>query len=374
MKEVKTMEVSLRNVLSTEAMEGMIELRNSQPSEERLHYFDVALEGTAESNATLLQKLYQDIISKSAIDFGQIPDSQGKLIKFKDYKIMSEAMECINKLFNGVESKEVDMMNRLHDQIITLQKDFAFGYQFDIDIIKIVYCTSVMSLMDMINLCICAFTQYMRNQSNVLIGFTKVKKKDLAIIQTVNSLLKSYESGEWNRLMNTLKKDPSMRAVSPATEGLSEDIKIAGDLITKAGGTVKNIVGGTAFNWLKKFPQTAGGKVTIIVAALIMLFFAVRKGIYYFFHGRKKVSDWMKNEKEFLKACHDTEINNGSESITTEKKQKLAARLERLSDKIAVSTVSANSDAIKSMTKENRNSFSTASLKMDANPESGITF
>ena len=71
-------DVNLRYLLPDVVMESFYDMRNSQPPKDRLHYLDVVLEGSVESNATLLQKLYTDIISKSNIDYGQIPDSQDK--------------------------------------------------------------------------------------------------------------------------------------------------------------------------------------------------------------------------------------------------------------------------------------------------------
>lgn len=379
MKEVKYImseRIELQNYLSSYAMEGMIELRTSQDPKDRLHYFDTALEGTTEASATLLQKLYQDIISRSSIDFGQIPESQGALTKFKDYRTMEEAMECLNKLFAGVKNDEIDIMNRLHDQIIAARKDFAFGYQFDVDMIKLIYCTSVCTLMEMINLCIMSYTKSLRDKNAVEFTFTKLKKKDLLAIRSAKSLLHSFESGEWNRIMNVVKKDPSIRRpVTESSMAMEGDIK---EVYNDVASIAQGIVGSDGLKKIGRkfggFFKSKGGISVIIVAALIALFVSIRKLIFYFFKGRAKVSDWMKNEKEFVKACYDSEITSGNTSATTEKKKQLASKLDRLADTIEVKTTRANVEAEKALNSSNRENFSTKSLGDAKQSLSGITF
>lgn len=359
---------TLRNQLSDYAMEGMIEIRNSQDPKERLHYFDVALESSSESNAVLLQKLYQDIVSHSAIDFGQIPDSQGALTKFKDYRTMADAIECINKLFAGNKSEEVDLMNHLHDYIIAARKDFAFGYQFDVDMIKLIYCTSVCTLMEIINLCILSYTKSLRKASGIEFSFQKVKKKDLIVIRSARSLLNSFESGEWNRIMNIMKKDPAiLRPASEQSIAIEGDLK---DIYDDIGEIAKGIAGNKGIAKVSaivgKIPQflknTKAGKGAAIIAALIALFVGIRKLIFYFFKGRTKISEWIHTEKEFVKACYEHDIKAGNVSATTDKEKHLAETLTRMADVIEVKTARTDAEAKKSLHDANREAFSTKSL------------
>lgn len=372
--------IELQNYLSEYAMEAMIELRTSQEPKDRLHYFDTALEGTTEASATLLQKLYQDIISRSAIDFGQIPESQGALTKFKDYRTMEEAIECLNKLFAGVKNDEIDIMNRLHDQIIAARKDFAFGYQFDVEMIKLIYCTSVCTLMEMINLCILSYTKSLRDKNAVEFTFTKLKKKDLLVIRSAKAVLHSFESGEWNRIMNVVKKDPAIRRpVTESSMAMEGQIKDVYDDVTNIA---RGVIGSNGMANIKgaigKVPNflfhTKGGNIVLIIAGLIALFASIRKLIFYFFKGRAKVSDWMKNEKEFVKACYDSDITSGNNSATTEKKKNLANKLDRLADTIEIKASRANVEAEKALNTSNRENFSAKSLGDAKQSLSGITF
>lgn len=347
-------ETPFRNMLSSSAMESMIEIRNDQPKNDRLRYFNTALEGSAETNATLLQKLYQDIISKSAIDFGQIPDSQGALVKYKDYHTMEEAMDCINKLFVDKQVETVDMMNQLHDFIINLRKDYAFGYQFDIDIIKIIYCTSVVTLMELINVNIVSYTKGLRITPPSI--RYKVKKNDLLIIKSAKALIRSYESGEWNRILNVMKKDPALRgaaieAKNTVFSGIVDSVKdLAGEINTVVPAMTKIGV------FLRKYKN-----IGAIAAAAIAIFLAIRKLIYYFFRGRQKVSDWLRTEKEFIDAVTKEERDSLTNNMI-EKRQKIANRLERTADMIEVKLDRVDAEAKRDLIDSNKKNFSKASF------------
>ena len=50
-------EINLRYYANDAVMESFFDMRNAQEPKDRLHYFDVVMEGSAETNAILLQKL-----------------------------------------------------------------------------------------------------------------------------------------------------------------------------------------------------------------------------------------------------------------------------------------------------------------------------
>jgi hypothetical protein len=97
------------------ALEAFVDIRNDQPPKDRLHYFDVVLESSEDTRGTLIQKLYVDIISKSNIDFGKIPDSKGDLTKYEYYNEISESIGALNKLVDSAKSDELAMLNNLFD-------------------------------------------------------------------------------------------------------------------------------------------------------------------------------------------------------------------------------------------------------------------
>ena len=344
-------------------MESFYDMRNSQPAKERLHYFDVVLEGSVESNAVLLQKLYSDIISKSNINFGQIPDSCGALTKYSGYKLMSESMDKINKLFEGIPSEEVKLMNRLHDVIISSQKDYEFGYKFDIEIVKLAYCVSVMVLNDMINICIMTYTTQLRKNAGIEFAFKKMKKNDVIAIRGAKSLVKSYEKGQWAKMMQQLKKDPSMFGVGSgiATEGIGDFV---GGLSTVLTGKFDDRVE-TIKNSVNSIPNVVKIPVAIVVCVIALLA-VIRECVYLYFNSANSVKEWSRSQKEFVDIVVEQEKEDGTSNKVVQKHSKLSQKLENLANFIEVRIFKANKDAKKDLEQSNKENFTSSSFGSSA--------
>jgi hypothetical protein len=346
--------VNLQSMITDDVvLESMNDMRLAQPAKDRLHYFDVVMEGTAESNAIILQKLYTDIISKSNIDFGNIPDSRGNLIKYTGYSLMQQSMGLINQLFQGVASDEVTMMNQLHDMIISCKKDYEFGYSFDIEIIKLAYCLAVSSLYEMINICILAYTKKMRSDANIEFDFSKVKKKDVLILSNTKSLLKSYTSGQWGKMIAALKKDPHMLDTEVANEAAGS---IFGQKVSFGEG-VKAVVGS-----IQKIPKAIAIPVAI-VAALISLLFIIRNLIYIFYSGSIKIKDYAKTQKEFVDLAIQQEKEDGEPDVIIKRHTKLSERLSSIANFIEVKILHTNQKAKDELATSNKENYNAGDFK-----------
>ena len=357
---------NIRMYLGEYAMESLIEMRMDQPAKDRLHYFDTVMEGSVETNALLLQKLYQDIIAHNTINYGNIPESQGALIKYKDYKTMSEAIDALNRLFAGVKCDEVDMMNQLHDLIIAQRKDFEFGYHFDIEIVKVSYCVSVLTLCQMINICILAYTKQLRKNGAIEFSFTKVKKKDVIILRGTKALISSFTSGEWGRMINQMKKDPTMMKLPQPVDSIETANEANGylDMAASIGKDYAKKI------FMSKNPGPNGqshlnifGKVSVIVASAVTAFLAIRQLVYFFFKGADRLQQWLKTQKEFVETVANQEKQDGAAVITVKKHEKLASRLERMADWIEIHILKMNSDAKKELSESNRTNYSKNDFK-----------
>lgn len=339
-------EVNLRYQLSDIAMESFYDMRNAQPAKDRLHYLDVVLEGSTETNAMLLQKLYTDIISKSNIDYGQIPDSQGVLTHYSGYKLMAESMDKINALFKGSNIEEVTMMNKLHDIIISCRKDYELGYKFNIEIVKIAYCTSVMTLYELINICILLYTKKLRNSKGIEFEFKTAKKKDLIIYRGAKAIIKSYESNQWTKMMNEFKKNPDFMGIgnnNVATEASNRPI-------------------GSMYESIKNAP-VAIKVIGAIAIACISVFVGIRWVIYHFYNGACKIKDWSRNQQEFVDFIADQDATNGVETGKVEKEKGLANKLKSLADFIEVRILKTNADAKQDLADSDKGNYSTAEFK-----------
>jgi len=362
-EEIKMTELQALLMNNGSVMESFYDMRLAQDPKDRMNYFDIVLEGTVETNAQLLQKLYTDIMSKSNIDFGAIPDSKGNLTAYKEYGIITTGMDYLNKLFEGKECEEVQLMNKLHDMIISCRKDYEFGYTRDIEIVKLSYCTAVYSLHEMINLCVLIYTRMMRENAGIQFDFKKTKKKNLLLLKSVKGMIKSYDSGQWATFMSELKKNPSLfngAVASPATEAgpisIIVDSKNLGEVVKGAG------------TFLLGMP-----KPLVWVIAAIGIFFAIRYVIYLFFKAAKGVRDSAKTNKEFIEFSIEQEKEEGAPDSVITKHQKLADRLERLAVFIETKLLKENAEATKDIEKTNRTNYAPSEFN---NPAFGgdITF
>lgn len=319
-------------------MEAMSEVRSAQPVNERMHYFDVVLEGTSETNAILLQKLYNDVLSRSNIDYGAIPDSRGILTKYKEYTMISDAMSKLNVLFKGIDCDELKLMNEFHDMIISCKKDYEFGYQFDIELIKVTYCNCVLVLHELINACVLAYTKKIRKDAKITFSIPKIQKKETLMIRGAKQLLKGYKSGQWAKMITEMKKDPiSLKKTSVATEAGFDNWAGALDILP---------------GWLKV--------VGAVIVGIIGLLFAIRSIVYYFYYGRTKISETLKQNKEFVETEIRNEKEEGFSEDTITKHQKLADKLASLADWISVKTGHADKEATKEISKSNAENYSAS--------------
>lgn len=337
------MDQNLRNLLFEDpvVLESFVEMRTAQPPKDRIHYFDAVLEGTQESNADLIQKLYTDIISKSNIDFGSIPDSKGNLVRYKEYPLMQQSMDRINLLFKGKASDELKLMNQVHDMIVNCKKDYEIGFTYDIEMIKITYNISVLTLYELINVCILSYTKQMRENAGIKFDLGKVKKSDNIVLKNAQSLLRSYQSGQWAKIITQVKKDRSILQVNiPATE---------------AGAAVAASSFGTMFKAAASF--AAGHIPLMIVVALIGIFLGVRKLIYFFYSGSAKVKDYVDVQKEFVNATMNSEKLENVDEKVINKRSKLLDKLDHITRFIEGKIFRTNQKAKEELTKSNIENF-----------------
>lgn len=360
-------ELTIKQCICDSVFESFCEMRSAQPPKDRLHYFDVVLEGSVETNAVLLQKLYNDIISRSNVDYGQIPDSHGVLTRYKEYDLMVQSMDKINKLFEGAPTSEVTLMNKLHDMIITCKKDYEFGYKFNVEIVKISYCTAVLTLYELINICILEYTSKLRVKSGIGFKFNRIPKKDILVIRGATSLLKSYESGQWTKMMNEFKKDPSIiglateagifdKSIGEMAEPFINKYKIMGDAGTGAKFNPKGVANAIGAG-IKKIPLPVK-----IIAAVIGIFIAIRELIIVFFNSATKMKDYLRTQKEFVDATISQELQDGTPDSVVKKHQKLADRLEGIANFIEVRILKTNGDAKKDLESANKENYSKQEL------------
>lgn len=317
------------------SLESVIaDLRKDQEPKDRLHYREIIMEAIDNSSnpngkATMIQTLYKDILSKSSIDFGKIPDSNGDITKYTYYDQLYKSLEILNKLLSDRTIEELELTNKLHDMIIACRADFEFGYKFDIELIKLVYQSLVLTLHEMINICIVSYVDYLKDTQNKEFEFKTFKSKDLLVVKSLKGIIASYEKGEWQQMMHSFKKDPK-------------------GLFGAGGGATLIGVAIAAPLPLK------------VIAAVIGILFAIRGLVYIYFNTSVKIRDYVTIQKSLI----DLNIDHGNDNLSAiEKQRKMSEALSSIAGVIEAKILKTDIAAKKDIHKDNKENYSPAMFK-----------
>lgn len=338
------------------AMEVLIDIRNAQPPKDRLRYIDTAIESMAvDSKGNIIQKLYNDMIARSNIDFGKIPNSRGDFSNFGEYQVITEAIGYLNTLLEGKNVKELTMTNRLFDFIVSARSDFEFGFKFDIEIIKLTYNTAVTTLIDMVNLCISGYMNYLKDTNNIKFTFGKIKPKEIYFVKYTESLLMLYESGEWTTIVKQFKgKNSNLFGF--------DDIKKFGKTVANTADAFVNMAKPDIFKsdavkelidkvpkWVKPVLYTVGSIIALIAIIRLTLSAYYKVGV--------KINDKLNITKDFV----DQMAKNDSDMGVKQQQMKLSGSLSNAIDFMETKWLKLNNDANKDIQDSNKE-FSLDSL------------
>lgn len=321
------------------AVEALVELRNDQPPKDRLKYFDVAIEGIVnpESRVKMIRRLYEDLIAHSDIDFGNIPESKGDFTKYKHYKIITSTIESFDKISAKNSIAEIEMCEKLFNMLIYCRSDFEYGYKFDVDLIKLSYCTLVIALHRMIDLAIMRTVEVAKTLGGFKFQVTHAQCDNLLVFQAVKGILKSYEKGEWTEMINSFKKGRS-NFMGPFGAAL------------KSAGLITGVGTATAL--------TATGSVVFGVVSLMVIVLLIRKLIYLFYSSAYKINDSIMRYKGFLEYAMNSESNEGARL----KQKSCLDKMNRIHDIIETKIFVENDKAQKKLSKVNRERFSIGDI------------
>lgn len=322
-------------------LESLTEMRNDQESpRERLTYIKtiyddgIATEGVTNNiKGQLVQKLYTDVLSKTNIDFGTIPDSKGNFLDYQYYQLITESIDALNVLMEK-KPKEFIELTTLYDNLISLRSDFEYGFKFDIEIIKLTYNVAIMSLFGLLNYCVSVYTNYLREVNGITMKFGKVKKKDLVIVNSVTSLNRLFKSGEWTNIVKSFK---------------GKDSQLLGELLGSVSLFASKGIGAAVSGIASAAAPIA--IPVLVVVAIIALLTIIRWLIYYFYELSSKIGVFASTQKEFL----DIYMRKTKDSDSAVTKQKaMLNSLESISNSIEAKVFRADANTKREISKSNR--------------------
>ena len=282
---------------------------------------EMLLENTTGVNSALVTSLYQSMLQKDSVDFGQIPDSRGDVTKFKGYETMRESMRIVEELAQkqGVKVNEVAVVNDALDILVAHRNHLEKGFQLDKEFIILQYNYIVLACMTITSAPVASYVDYMKRVDRTeLVLQTQASPSVTLLLKDVQMFNQQSKSGKYGQSLKAMVDNGKENFIG--ADGVS-----------------------LAF-------------LTIGAAALIVPL--MREMVFVFYYSRMRVSDMLDQQAKFL------EVNRQSvEALSASAKERNAIlkrqsnqieKLRRMSDRIKVDYTMSDNKAKVDIVKQNR--------------------
>lgn len=374
----------------------------------------VSLNEAEQKNAIIIlaSKLYKMITNKlEDTDYREIELSKGDVKRMKQYK---QTIECIDVLFDiaqesGTGIEEVATIKKAMDNVEMLKPIFTSGFKENIDLIKYFYDTIVLGIITDIGFMTTVCVEFIKNpNSTVSLEITNLqtyKTKFYMVHTELEKFNAAVEKGQIEKAFKALivnkakgikyeaadidpfmenKFADTLRGIRGRTlntfgnarrelrnvsfgkktgDAIGNIGRGTGDAIGSIGRGIGRGIGGIA-GGVAAGAVVAGILTVAAIAGVLVLIVAVilpilRDLAYLFFAFRTRISDWFSLQHDLLEAnsarLKSLKNDNGHNYKEASKAQeKWAARMQAISDKIAINYVPAEKSAIKQIKKDSK--------------------
>lgn len=251
-------------------------------------------------------------IGAKSIDYGDIPDSKGRLEKVSGFANMKKIIDSL-LLSNDKKVKDMaGIVDRALSNLMSLSDLFIKGFRVNNNFIALFYNNYVYASIQATSYIVC----YMNGSPKL------VDNKCLKNLKTLNA---ECDKGNIRKIMNDLINSNSENFLGTKFLG---DVATASTAIAKGGFLAS--AGGFA----------SGTAIALVLAATIIPL--IRELIYLFYSGKSKMSDFLAQQAKYVEISIDDENLQSNMSIDkknkiVENKKKRVKELMNLSDKLAVS-------------------------------------
>lgn len=359
---------------------------------ERMHYRNIAMEAaTGPESGMLMEKLYKSVSSRSNVNFGKIPDSCGDLTAFVRYRQITESLDILRTAFAATRVPEFEEAQKLHDNLVRLRDDFAYGFKMDSQFIKTTYNTMVYSLCEIINLATVIYVDQLKCISQGK-PFQYKPYGGLILVENVKKFNDMVSGGDWAQMMNTIRKNPQNLTGGDLNDftgvlrflGIGTKVGAAG-VVTHTIATswdaakkdataalvakgAKNTdpgalrVAGTA---LKKatWDRGVGGKVGTVILILIGLLLLIRSLVCLYWRCKYSIQEILDDNAKLLAASMEVSKDNTATSL--EKQQKMYDRMVSWRDKVEKSIMADDANGKKAVHESNKTDMTIVTPSVD---------
>lgn len=317
------------NTLYCESVKILSEDSNPKPFGTREFKYLHTLVEDANSPVTrvLHERLFQQVLDKKHIDFGDIPKSQGDIKKYSGFRAMMDTLETIRGLAEDNDNKNVLYYHDIvFDAVLNLQK-LADTYKKGFEN-KCVY--TCMEYNSYVYLCVEATTALIY----CFVDFYNDKSTSEFKLKIANNKLR-------------------------ADEFYFEQLKKFNTLMSKHGMAYKKTLESYINNDKKEFVGTTALGVGVTLGIIMAIIPLTREIVYQIYKSRAKLADFLETQANFLElnrasveASRTFDVARKHEIL--KKQEKLASKLHKMSDKLRVSSAVGIRDKDRALKDDNK--------------------
>ena len=287
---------------------------------------------------TYYDKLYQAILSKAHIDFGDIPKSEGNIHNYSGYSNMVDTLNTIKSLAGEQKVKEVgtyaDIVTKAINNIASMSATYQKGFSTKTAYVALEYNLFVYLCIEATSALLYTFVDYIKDPS-----------KETMEIKIRNTKLK-------------------------ADEFYFDQLKTYNNMIEKHGidyrKTLETMCNKGKNNFLGVDTMVGIGVISAVVFGIVPVTRAV---IYQVYKLRSSLSDYLDMQAKFLElneSCvkHNSNFDEKKKKDVLDKQKKLAASLKKIADTIKVKSARSITDSKRELDSDNK-SFSMDDLRND---------
>lgn len=292
-------------------------------------------------NGQQVQNLYQAIMKKSNIDFGDIPDSKGDIEKVKYYDSTKECLTVLEDLFhkNNISEPNLDVIKLAISNMKRFRPQFMNGFKMKHEFIMLTYNSLVMSIIDGTDALIGSYMDFLvTDNANYAFNPHLDKKRSSVALNNLSSFNKYCERNQFGDALNYMLDEHT-----------------------------KNFMGETVL---------VTGAIILLLLNIVPL---IREIVYFYYHKRVQMSDYLAMQASFLEmnklAVQASKKGPSDKKAILKKQEAVIKKMRKLSDKLAIDDVDTN-DVVKKVEKEENSVWSLSNIEkqLSKNKLDGSTF
>lgn len=272
-------------------------------------------------NATLIQNLYDSVLRRKLVDFGDIPDSKGDIEKVKYYETTVECLDILEEISktNNLGQIGVSDIKECLANLKRFKSQFEQGFRMNNDMIIITFNTITMACIDATSMLIREYMDYVVNSSEdtMRIKGRYDRKRGIVALDSIKRFNDATRSGNTGKSLDYI---------------LDEQRK-------NFAGTEVIITG-------------------VIIMGLLSIVPIIRELIFFYYHSRVSLSDYLKLQADFLEmnklAVESSKRSNKDKKEILRKQEAVMKRLRKAADKLAIDTEDADDVVKKELKQENK--------------------